>query len=277
MLRFILNTNLFIAFAALLLTLATGLQVLPYAQLQNYLLFVFFAVLLDYNSHRLLKVKMDKTQNEKRIWSNQHQKTHLIFILLSVIGTLIIFVNFRPEIRWILFALALTTILYSLPFKYLKLHFLNIRRIPGVKSLLIAASWTTATLLVPHLIAHNETPYLWLKLVERFVFIFAITIPFDIKDIDDDKQEGLKTIPVLIGEKKALLLASTLLILFSILGIVQFIFFNNLKYSTAIILSGLISLFILNNKTLKKKVLYYPFWVDGVILVHSLLLFLSIT
>lgn len=35
-------------------------------------------------------------------------------------------------------------------------------------------------------------------LVERFFFVFAITIPFDIRDIEADKQAGLKTIPLLI-------------------------------------------------------------------------------
>ena len=41
-------------------------------------------------------------------------------------------------------------------------------------------------------------------IAERFLFIGALTIPFDIRDLFEDRQSGLKTVPVVWGEKKSI-------------------------------------------------------------------------
>ena len=57
-------------------------------------------------------------------------------------------------------------------------------------------------------------------LLERFLFVFAITIPFDIRDMEIDIKEGLKTIPVIMGKKKAMMIANILLVLFTMICLV---------------------------------------------------------
>jgi 4-hydroxybenzoate polyprenyltransferase len=50
-----------------------------------------------------------------------------------------------------------------------------------------------------------------LMIAKRFLFIFALAIPFDIRDLFSDRQAGLKTIPVAWGEKNAYLFCQVLL------------------------------------------------------------------
>src|SRR5690606_11789657 len=55
-------------------------------------------------------------------------------------------------------------------------------------------------------------PHVWELMAWVFLFVVAITIPFDIRDIYQDRYYGLKTIPVLFGERKALALSTLLLV-----------------------------------------------------------------
>ena len=43
-------------------------------------------------------------------------------------------------------------------------------------------------------------------------FLFAITLPFDIRDYDIDRSDGIKTIPHLIGKKGTVLLIAFLML-----------------------------------------------------------------
>ena len=58
---------------------------------------------------------------------------------------------------------------------------------------------------------------------ERFLFIMAITIPFDIRDLKIDNQVGLKTIPSILGIKKSKMIAYFLLILMSAFAISNYL------------------------------------------------------
>ncbi|MBK8472274.1 MAG: hypothetical protein IPL33_08940 [Sphingobacteriales bacterium] len=56
---------------------------------------------------------------------------------------------------------------------------------------MIAFVWTAATILLP--VIHSEKTYhnlhLFAMAIERFLFVFAITIPFDIRDMIADRQD----------------------------------------------------------------------------------------
>jgi 4-hydroxybenzoate polyprenyltransferase len=97
-------------------------------------------------------------------------------------------------------------ILGALGFFYLK----NLtKNIIGFKNYYVAFLWATASVVLPYL-------YFSIKVDKFFYFIFIFvfirwlvnTTFFDLKDIKGDKDEGLKTIPVVIGVKNTLLLLS---------------------------------------------------------------------
>jgi 4-hydroxybenzoate polyprenyltransferase len=101
--------------------------------------------------------------------------------------------------------------------------------------------------------------------------VVAITIPFDIRDMFQDKVYGLKTIATVFGEKKALLACQ--LMLFSYL-VLLFLFrdngFNNdfFALSTTIILSG----WLIFKSKWEKNEYYYFLYLDGTLILQYLML-----
>ena len=88
----------------------------------------------------------------------------------------------------------------------------------------ISFVWATVTILLP--VIHSEKAYndfhILTMMIERFLFVFAITIPFDIRDMNADSQTGLKTIPLLIGEKKSTYTSMIALVLFFAVVVIHY-------------------------------------------------------
>jgi 4-hydroxybenzoate polyprenyltransferase len=61
----------------------------------------------------------------------------------------------------------------------------------------------------------------WLLFLERFCFVVAITIPFDIRDIERDKDRGLKTLPISLGAFPSLVFSLGLLVMVLMLALIQ--------------------------------------------------------
>ena len=115
-------------------------------------------------------------------------------------------------------------------------------------------------------------------IAKRFLFIAALTVPFDIRDLFEDRQSGLKTIPVMWGEKNAYLFCQVLLVGYIVL---LFLFRNNgfnYEFWSLTITAVLASWLIFKSKW-EKNEYYYFFFVDGVLILQYLilLLFSSIT
>ena len=65
------------------------------------------------------------------------------------------------------------------------------------------------------------------KRITRMFFIIAITIPFDIRDVEYDKKKTY-TIPMLVGDKMAKKIAVFFLLLFLIID--SYLYLNNLNF-----------------------------------------------
>lgn len=121
--------------------------------------------------------------------------------------------------RFILYAgaLGLFTLLYAVPF--LPNH-KNLRHIKILKIIIIAAVWALATAGLPLVDTLNFNSDALLRILNYFVFVLALIIPFEIRDLKFDAP-NLGTLPQLIGVTKTkkvgyLLLALYLLISFQL-------------------------------------------------------------
>ena len=128
------------------------------------------------------------------------------------------------------------------------------------------------------LIVENEielTQNIYLHLIVRFLFIFSITIPFDIRDLKYD-QRKIKTIPIVVGERKSKWIAVMSLIVAQLIIIAQMIYFNMAIhfFISYLLLFCVTSLFIINS-TQKKNTLYYSFWVESMSVFCYIFLTLS--
>jgi 4-hydroxybenzoate polyprenyltransferase len=121
------------------------------------------------------------------------------------------------ESRILLIFLSILSFCYSLPLFTLGEQKFGLRNIPGLKTFLIALVWTMSCVLLPVLEAQDlhltdiAMRDITIMIAKRFLLIFALAIPFDIRDLFSDRQAGLKTIPVAWGEKNAYLFCQLLL------------------------------------------------------------------
>ena len=88
--------------------------------------------------------------------------------------------------------------------------------------------------------------------IERFLFTMAITIPFDIRDQEEDLKQGLSTLPIWIGIDKSILLAVSMIWFFMGIAILHYWVFNQLFKVPAFIMSGLTTIYFLKNKKFQK-------------------------
>ncbi len=276
---FIINTNLYIAFAAVCITVASQVQLGMQPQLQAYLAVVFFASLLDYNAHRLITVgsKPEAFRSEKYQWSAAHLpllKMMLVFAAGGLAGGLLLT---GIKILFVLAPLAILSMLYSLTVSgKLKRNF-RLQKIPFLKTFLIALVWTSATVILPGMLSdHSPGIYqVLLEAIERFTFIFAIAIPFDIRDIKTDLLCGINTIPVAVGEKKAILISNATLLLSMAIAVIHYHQQNLVFIIPAYLFSAAATLILINSHTLKKLSLYHHGILDGCLLLHGILISIS--
>jgi hypothetical protein len=226
-----INSNIYISLAAVLLTIETQIQLSMKPQWHPYLFIIFFATFFEYNLHRLITVVTNKEalNSDKHNWVRENLKAFYLLIFLSVTGFIYVAFLAKKEVLIFLAPIAAITVFYSLPIFGNKQTILRLREIPYLKIFLISFVWASSTIFLPIIQSGNtfERTQVIATFMERFFFIFAITIPFDIRDIEADKQAGLKTIPLLLNETKSLVISY--LSLFSFL-IVAFFHYQILDY-----------------------------------------------
>jgi len=100
----------------------------------------------------------------------------------------------------------------------------------------------------------------------------SITIPFDIRDIRADKEEGLKTFPTYYGIPFMKKISIYLSILF--MGLVMYGYFlgmHNLMFSIALLISTISTIIMLSSVKEKNKTLFYDFGMEGMSILQFLL------
>lgn len=118
-------------------------------------------------------------------------------------------------------------------------------------------------------IAWTDTLLLSLK---RFMFITAITIPFDIRDLFQDKKYNLKTLPVLLGGKKTLLFCQGLLMFYIV---ILLIFVDQISLATlGLILTTLITGWLIFKSKWEKNEYFYFLFLDGTLILQFLCVYL---
>jgi 4-hydroxybenzoate polyprenyltransferase len=281
-LDFLLYSNIFIALCAVSQGLVT--YWLVEAKPDTYVLgLLFCSTLALYNFSILLskpeKPEISRFQRVRWIFSHYRLMITLTIISSIAIIPLSFFLNTSSNI--LLIGLGLISIAYNLPIFSIDDTRFSLRNIPGVKLFIIAMVWAASCVLLPifeiagnnySTITLNETILLFLK---RLFFIAAIAVPFDIRDIFQDKSNRLKTIPVIFGEKNSLLicqvlLASYLLLLFNFTKKIDGNFF---ALSLTILLSG----WLIFKSKWKKNEYYYFLLLDGTMILQLIMLLIFST
>ncbi|MCB0430034.1 MAG: hypothetical protein H6585_12440 [Flavobacteriales bacterium] len=214
MLKKLAYGNIIIALAAACqawLTMGTPLHLSPYQWFLVVLVMV--ATWLAYSLHRFLAARnnSDGSDEAQRInwWRAPPRVFFLAYILLSV-ACLAAFRYLPSHVYPMLIACTVMVVLYRSPARW----FRGIRYWPFLKLPLIATVWVMVTVLLPYeAFSTNMTcTDVWYVFVERWLFVAAITLPFDMRDAGEDARQGLVTWAIRLGHKRSLMVSFALLL-----------------------------------------------------------------
>lgn len=218
LLNFYLFSNLHIALCATAMVGVTGIFFRYHLRPELYV-FVFSGTFFLYNLQRLpaafANVEIERKFMRHR-WNTEYRKVLLVISVLAAVIAAWAF--FRLYLRTQLMALipAALSIAYAFPAVYWKGKWIKLREIPGTKILFVAIVWAMSCVWVPAAADDSfpawTSPEVTVWFISCALMIFAITIPFDIRDLPYDGHQ-LKTLPALLGLKKSILLAVSLMIL----------------------------------------------------------------
>jgi hypothetical protein len=222
-------------------------------------LFVAFSILASYNFIRFYEVKA-KRLGWFKSWFLKNKIGMLIIFAISVCALVYItfFTFFNLKSLIILFPFAIMTMFYVIPFFKTKSTEISFRYFPAVKIFSIAIAWAGISVLFP--LAEAEIKFdsiIYLEFFQRILILIAITIPFDIRDVNSDFK-SLKTLPQLFGVKNVKILGTGLLVLFIIFGL-----WNNFFLKTDVLIAIITGILLWFSSESKNRY-YTSFWVESI-------------
>jgi len=221
---------------------------------------VFFSTLFSYNFQRITRHKKIAVSTPNA-WVVENKKVAKCLLFISLIGAFVFVPIFEQP-----FALGWMVLLGIVSFGY---SYRKLRDIPHLKIILIAASWGIACGIIPlEILGYSSVMPFLLSFGWIFLYILAITIPFDIRDLAID-EKSKKTLPQWLGVQSAKLVALICLLFSWVLLWSLIPLYVWIGFLVSFILAGL--LIIKSNSS--RKDFYYTFLVDGHIILQFLIVY----
>ncbi len=171
------------------------------------LIISYLIPLMIYSYDYYRDMDKDKISNKERAAHFDKKKQMYPYLMIGYVITLSALLLIFSNLLLISFILILVMVgvLYTVGLKKFT------QKIPAFKNIYTALTWSLAgTFFIPLYYSLQ----LNLSYILIFLFIFLKCLPniifFDLKDINSDQKEGLKTIPVLLGKQKTLKLLNNL-------------------------------------------------------------------
>jgi len=274
-------SNAYLAIPILALTAESYLYIGQFSFDTNYLGFIFFSTLFLYPFHRLFGIyttaEFERTKAQKEV--AKHILLTQASIVIGFIGT--VFFTWKLPLSTLsyLIPLGIISITYSIHLIPTLKGWMRLRDIPGIKiyAITLVATFTTSTipLLVSEQVLNTD---IWLLGLQRFLFLLAITIPFDVRDSNVDKRWNLKTIPLILGNDKAITLAITLSYVSAFASLTQYLYsgFIGLPIVIANFIAAGFTHFILHDFKNKNSYLYNALLIEGAMVYHFALVTIAV-
>ncbi|PKP45065.1 MAG: hypothetical protein CVT95_09660 [Bacteroidetes bacterium HGW-Bacteroidetes-12] len=248
------------------------------------LVLVFSATYFIYNFQRLVRINQ-KEIDEANIgfrmkWVYKNKKPIVFTIVIAaiiIIGSLI-YIDMKTIM--VLTIMGILSIVYVIRFIPYNKKWLRLRDIPYLKIFVIAFVWTLVTGLLP-LVSSKDVSQINLQhilfLIKQFLFVVAITIPFDIRDMRYDIEKGIKTLPLAFGVKYTLLLGILLLFGFVSIASYEFLVFQSITMGLWIaeIIAILLVVILLFLSKKQQPELFYSFIIEGTSLLLAITVLLG--
>jgi len=182
---------------------------------------VFLMVFSVYSLNKLTDMKEDAINMPERVcFLKGRKRLVLSYSLIAYFLSVLLAFREDPSTIPLLFIPLASNALYSIK---LVPGVPRFKDIPVMKNLFVALSWTLVCTLMPALhLRFQSSTYLLIIIFFIFIKLFINAALYDIRDVKGDRENGIRTLPVLLGPKKTagvlLILNTTLLPYFSFAG-----------------------------------------------------------
>lgn len=232
---------------------------IPYNKSLNY--FIFFGTITGYNFVKYAGVaKLHHRSLTDRLKAIQ------IFSFFCFLGMCYFAYQIPLKTLCLTIPFTLLTVLYGVPF--LSGFDKTLREVSYLKVIVVALVWAGFTLLIPLVDANeNITFKVYLLLIQRFLIVMVLILPFDIRDVQYDAI-SLQTIPRKIGIEKTKKLGVILMVFCMVIE--YFASTSNTMKTPFIIFFFLVVLLLMRAKTNQSKY-FSSFWVESLPIIWWLL------
>lgn len=268
----LLFSNFFVSLSALTLTLSTYLILqqdgLDYVS-WHLIVFVFCSTLFVYNLYIIDYSSFIHANSIRESWISKNYKFVKTSLLISFFGIAYSFFFLNLSQLFFLIHLAALSLLYVLPIKLGRFRF-SLRESSMLKIFILTYVWAAVTVVLPAIDIYKvyETSTV-IAFCERFIFILALAIPFDIRDYYTDRQNNIKTLPGMLGILGAKRLSIILLLSYIL---ISFIIHSTGYISISRLLSGALAIFFISRIREGMNETFYMFYIDGIMVFHFLIL-----
>lgn len=217
---FFVYSNLFIACCALGLTYESFLLLHLPSSLNWYLLLIFLCTVFVYSLHYYIRLEPTKTDDRSQ-WQKKNKKILFAITVLSlffIIGGIVYHFNSifgKPghfNYRNLAWFIIVPVIAFGYSYPFIPWNKKSLREVGLLKMAVLSFVWSFTTVVLPVIMLSDDadfytrTFFMPVLFMQRFVFIAALCFLFNIKDQEEDMKEGIKTLAVIIGPKKSLLI-----------------------------------------------------------------------
>jgi 4-hydroxybenzoate polyprenyltransferase len=179
--------------------------------------------------------------------------------------------------HWFIFIVGgIIALAYSFPVFSLNGIRYSLRSIPYAKLFIVVTVWVLMTVLIAIRLPELKRPEVTLVLLERVCFLLAITMPFDIRNMDRDRTRGIITFPSKFGWKKSLNLSYLFISAFAVAVLMGFLgVIHNSIEAVALESSALITFFVIRKSGPDSHAEHYAIFLEGTSFMQSLLICFS--
>lgn len=259
-------TNLYVALCGAALTAATATLLGEPIRLDAIAGLVFCCTLVIYNLDRLVEPNPGDSVHEQ--WVESHRRWLWLITAAGALGAVAFWSEINPAAQASLPIAGAIAIGYCLPVVPRRGRWLRLKAMPGAKLILIALVWTYATAGLP-MLHHDVAPdgQAIAIVLARFFFIAAVALPFDLPDMQRDRQAGIDTVPIVFGADATKRIAWGLCGISTALAII-----NPWPAASALLVTGACLAGLIAALRPDRGVAYFTIALDGTLLLKAGLL-----
>ncbi len=270
--HFILSHSIFVAFCAAALSLQT-LQLLSLPTDEYLLALIFFAALGGYNAYWILSSYSFNRHITFRLFFKKRISSYVVLIA-ALTGMLYCLAHLHLFMYNLVIASLLLAV-YSLPVTpFSRLH--SLLKIGMLKTIILALAWTIVTTMVPLQISILSMGHTALLIfISRFLFMLMLCIIFDKRDAAVDKLRGLQSLATAIKPVVLHYLIGFIFIGYMLTSYFMLAHQVSLALVIALMVAGLMTIFVYVSSFKKRGYFFYYFLVDGLMFLSALLTVLA--